>query len=72
MSAITGNYAPARKLYGQWAVDWMYCGEKWSTPRYHLAHQLRRIRQAEGRHEEREFRDYLFWLGVYPVALAKS
>ncbi len=67
MSAITGNYAPARKMYGQWAVDWLQCSDKWSSARYHLCHQLRRIRQADGRREAMEFRNYLFWLGVYPV-----
>lgn len=41
MSAITGLYRPAKKVYGQWAVDWLHCGlDRWTSPRHHLATQL--------------------------------
>ena len=71
MSAIFGRYAPARKHYHSWAADWIYASDRWSSPRHHLANQLRRIKAEEGRHEAREFRNYLLWLGVYPVRLRK-
>ena len=67
MAAITGQYAPARKGYVAAAVDWLHGPERWSSPRKHLATQLRQIRSADGCHEATEFRNYLLWLGVYPV-----
>jgi hypothetical protein len=67
MSAITGIYHPAKKVYGQWAVDWLHGWDRWTTPRHHLAVQLQAIRKEYGSHEAIEFRNYLLWLGVYPV-----
>jgi hypothetical protein len=67
MAAITGHYAPARREYQTWYVDWLHGADRWTSPRFHLATQLRRIRQLDGRHEAKEFRNYLLWLNVYPV-----
>ena len=73
MSAITGMYRPARKVYGQWAIDWMYHGKtRWSSPRHHLAIQLTGIRKEHGTKEAREFRNYLLWIGVYPSRQRKG
>ena len=67
MAAITGNYAPARREYQRWYVDWLHGPERWSSPRMHLASQLRAIRRLDGRKEAREFANYLLWLNVYPT-----
>ena len=72
MSAITGRYAAARAQYNFWSMDWLQLHDRWTTPRYHLATQLRKIRQLDGNHEAREFRSYLLWLGVYPVRRTTS
>lgn len=73
MTAITGMYRPARKVYGQWATDWMrrYGSGGWPNcyNRPHLASQLLSIRKDHGSKEAIEFRNYLLWLGVYPVRL---
>lgn len=70
MAAITGNYRPPNKGIGQWTVDWLNNGlTRWKSPRVHLANQLKYIRKAHGRHEAKEFGDYLQWLGVYPVKI---
>lgn len=71
MSAITGQYKAPNKGIGAWAIDWLHGSHRWSSPRIHLANQLRYIRKAHGTHEAREFSDYLTWIGVYPVKIPK-
>lgn len=66
MSAITGRWSPPNKGIQGWAIDWLH-GASCSSPRFHLANQLTYIRKAHGPHEASEFRNYLLWLGVYPV-----
>jgi hypothetical protein len=66
MSAITGRWLAPSKQVATLAVDWLHGPHRWTSPRYHLATQLRQIRQAFNSHEAREFRSYLLWLGVYP------
>ena len=65
--AITGLYRPPNKGIGQWTIDWLHCAARWTSPRYYLSQQLRYIRDAHGAREAKEFRNYLLWLGVYPV-----
>ena len=60
----TGCYSPARRLYGQWIVNWLQ--QQWTSPRRALADQLSRIRQADDSGEAIRFRNHLLWLGVYP------
>lgn len=68
MAAITGQYKPARRVYWDWINDWRNDGnERWTSPRFHLAAQLNKIRKENGSHEAIEFRNYLKWLGCYPV-----
>lgn len=69
MHAITGNYTPPNKGIAAWSIDWLH-GFLGTSPRYHLAQQLRYIHRAHGAHEAKEFRDYLLWIGVYPVRRA--
>ena len=64
--STTIAYVPARPVYRAWIVDWMHDG-RWSSPRIWLAYQLRRIRAEVSTGEARRFRDYLLWLGCYPV-----
>ena len=61
-------YTPARNVYSAWLADWLNNGpERWSSARYHLSHQLRVIRQFDGNGEARRYRDWLIWVGCYPV-----
>ena len=73
MSAIRGLYAPKRRAYRSWIDRWHVLGRpgRVSTPedRDLLASQLRVIRNEDGNHEAREFRNYLLWIGIYPVRL---
>ena len=67
MSAITGIYRPAHRLYGQWAVNWLH--SHYDRKRHVLAQQLVLIRREHGSQEAREYRNYLLWLGCYPVRI---
>jgi len=70
MSAITGNYRPASNVYSQWALTWLYRGQSaWSRNRSMLASQLLQIRREHGAGQAVEFRNYMLWLGTYPIRL---
>jgi len=67
MAAIKGNWIAPNSGVASWGVDWLHGPTRWSSPRKHLTEQLRYLRTNRGNHEAREFRNYLLWLGVYPV-----
>jgi hypothetical protein len=62
------EYVPKDQTYYRWMVDWLYEGDiRWSSPRKNLAYQLRVIRKLDGNDEAAKFRDWLLWIGSYPV-----
>jgi len=63
MSASFGRYAPRRRMYGEWASRSIWH----PVTRETVAACLLIIRRQDGAHEAREFRNYLLWLGTYPV-----
>lgn len=66
MTAITGRWTSPNKGIQGWAIDWLH-GQRCSSPRIHLANQLRYIRRAHGVQAAIDFRNYLLWLGCYPT-----
>lgn len=69
-SAIVGLWSPPSKLVSKWMDGWRRTNpssEHWRSHRALLARELIGIRILHGRHHAREFRDYLLWLGFYPV-----
>lgn len=67
-TAIRGLYRPANKKYrDSWAAHYI-CRP---ATRSLVAKQMRDIRAAYGANEALEFRNYLLWLGVFPVRLRK-
>lgn len=52
-------------------LSWIRCGDFWSSPRYHLAQELRQIRQTHGSLAARSYRFALMRFGVYPVRAAQ-
>jgi hypothetical protein len=67
MAAITGCWTPPNKGINGWAIDWLHGSHRWSSPRKHLATQIRYIKLNHGRTAASEFRNYLLWLGSYPT-----
>ena len=68
MSAIRGLYRPAKKVYMDWAFSTIYR----PLSRAECAQKLNLVRHTSGRKEQREFRNYLLWLGTYPVSIKKT
>jgi hypothetical protein len=73
MTAIVGCYIPPTKHCADLTFWWLYCSHWLSHEgrRRKLAQELSFIRSGHGRHEAREFRNYLLWLGVYPSRVLK-
>ena len=67
MSAIIGRYKPATKQIGDIASGTIHR----NINREDLALCLRRIHKDYGVVEAREFRNYLLWLGTYPINLVR-
>jgi hypothetical protein len=72
MAAITGNWTAPNKGIQQWAIEWLHRGPKnGNSPRTRLASELKYVRDNHGAHEAIEYRNYLLWLGSYPVKIRK-
>jgi hypothetical protein len=60
-------YAPKRRQYGKWYASTIHR----EAPREVVAEWLRTIRRQDGTAEAIRFRDWLLWLGTYPVIFHK-
>lgn len=77
MSAITGHWAAPSKVVENWY--WGWC-RRANCPDYTLrdeervllAEQMREIRRKYSRHQSKEFRNYLLWIGIYPVKIRRN
>jgi hypothetical protein len=67
MTAILGRWTPPNQGVWGWCIDWRMASGCWTSPRKHLAEQLRYLRLNHGTHEASEFRNYLLWLSLYPI-----
>lgn len=57
----------AAKAIGQWTVDWMHGPNRCTSPRVHLAAQLRYLIRHHSFRDARLFRDSLHAMSVFPT-----
>lgn len=64
-------YVPARAQYRAWYTSTIHRPLGRCAGRSHLSGWLRVIRRQDGSAEAKRFRDWLHWLGTYPVQIRR-
>jgi hypothetical protein len=57
---------PPKKIYNPWIGSWIQ-NLGGNSPRYRLSQELKHIRRSDDHKQAAHFRNWLLWIGCYPV-----